>query len=51
MCPGSGGTAPEFLQVLTRPASFPPQLTVYLGKRDFVDHINLVDPVGESLEA
>lgn len=27
------------------------QLTVYLGKRDFVDHIDLVDPVGESLEA
>uniref|UniRef100_A0A8D1SME3 Beta-arrestin-1 n=1 Tax=Sus scrofa TaxID=9823 RepID=A0A8D1SME3_PIG len=26
-------------------------LTVYLGKRDFVDHIDLVDPVGESLEA
>lgn len=51
MCPGSGGAAPEFLQVLTHPASFPPQLTVYLGKRDFVDHINLVDPVGESLEA
>jgi len=28
-----------------------PQLTVYLGKRDFVDHIDLVEPVGESLEA
>ena len=27
------------------------QLTVYLGKRDFVDHIDLVEPVGESLEA
>lgn len=27
------------------------QLTVYLGKRDFVDHIDLVDPVGESQEA
>uniref|UniRef100_A0A2R9CDQ7 Beta-arrestin-1 n=1 Tax=Pan paniscus TaxID=9597 RepID=A0A2R9CDQ7_PANPA len=26
------------------------KLTVYLGKRDFVDHIDLVDPVGESLE-
>uniref|UniRef100_A0A8B9EPR1 Uncharacterized protein n=1 Tax=Anser cygnoides TaxID=8845 RepID=A0A8B9EPR1_ANSCY len=24
-----------------------PQLTVYLGKRDFVDHIDVVDPVGE----
>lgn len=27
------------------------QLTVYLGKRDFVDHIDLVDPVGEFPEA
>lgn len=25
------------------------QLTVYLGKRDFVDHLDHVDPVGESL--
>lgn len=33
------------------PCASPPQLTVYLGKRDFVDHIDLVDPVGESLEA
>uniref|UniRef100_A0A5G2QF13 Beta-arrestin-1 n=1 Tax=Sus scrofa TaxID=9823 RepID=A0A5G2QF13_PIG len=33
------------------PCAFPSQLTVYLGKRDFVDHIDLVDPVGESLEA
>lgn len=24
------------------------QLTVYLGKRDFVDHLDHVDPVGES---
>lgn len=24
----------------------PLQLTVYLGKRDFVDHIDVVDPVG-----
>lgn len=32
------------------PYASPPQLTVYLGKRDFVDHIDLVDPVGESLE-
>lgn len=31
------------------PRASPPQLTVYLGKRDFVDHIDLVDPVGESL--
>lgn len=23
------------------------QLTVYLGKRDFVDHLDHVDPVGE----
>lgn len=23
------------------------QLTVYLGKRDFVDHVDLVEPVGE----
>uniref|UniRef100_A0A8C9LEJ5 Uncharacterized protein n=1 Tax=Pavo cristatus TaxID=9049 RepID=A0A8C9LEJ5_PAVCR len=23
------------------------KLTVYLGKRDFVDHIDVVDPVGE----
>lgn len=33
------------------PCASPPQLTVYLGKRDFVDHIDLVDPVGEFLEA
>lgn len=31
------------------PCACLPQLTVYLGKRDFVDHIDLVDPVGESL--
>lgn len=24
------------------------QVTVYLGKRDFVDHLDHVDPVGES---
>uniref|UniRef100_A0A452EIC5 Beta-arrestin-1 n=1 Tax=Capra hircus TaxID=9925 RepID=A0A452EIC5_CAPHI len=30
--------------------TFLSQLTVYLGKRDFVDHIDLVEPVGESLE-
>lgn len=24
-----------------------PQLTVYLGRRDFVDHLTCVDPVGE----
>lgn len=24
-----------------------PQLTVYLGKRDFVDHLDKVDPVGK----
>lgn len=38
-------------QLLTQPCASPPQLTVYLGKRDFVDHVDLVDPVGESLEA
>lgn len=32
------------------PRAYLPQLTVYLGKRDFVDHIDLVDPVGESLQ-
>lgn len=32
------------------PGAYLPQLTVYLGKRDFVDHIDLVDPVGESLQ-
>ncbi|MBN3287983.1 ARR3 protein, partial [Polyodon spathula] len=26
------------------------KLTVYLGKRDFVDHLDHVDPVGESTE-
>uniref|UniRef100_A0A8C4PA45 Uncharacterized protein n=1 Tax=Dromaius novaehollandiae TaxID=8790 RepID=A0A8C4PA45_DRONO len=26
----------------------PIMLTVYLGKRDFVDHIDVVDPVAES---
>lgn len=34
-----------------QPCVSPPQLTVYLGKRDFVDHIDLVDPVGESWRA
>lgn len=24
------------------------QVTVYLGKRDFVDHLDHVDPIGES---
>ena len=23
------------------------QITVYLGKRDFVDHVSEVDPIGE----
>ena len=49
----SGFSGVHFLgpQLLTSPCASPPQLTVYLGKRDFVDHIDLVDPVGESLEA
>ena len=25
----------------------PLQITVYLGKRDFVDHVGEVDPIGE----
>lgn len=37
-------------QLLT-PLRLSSQLTVYLGKRDFVDHIDLVDPVGEFPEA
>uniref|UniRef100_A0A8C4MHU6 Uncharacterized protein n=1 Tax=Equus asinus asinus TaxID=83772 RepID=A0A8C4MHU6_EQUAS len=28
-----------------------PQLTVYLGKRDFVDHLDKVDPVGKCPES
>lgn len=27
-----------------------PQLTVYLGKRDFVDHLDKVDPVGKCVQ-
>lgn len=26
-----------------------PQLTLYLGKRDYVDHVDTVDAVGEQL--
>lgn len=44
---GAGVPGP---QLLTSPRASRPQLTVYLGKRDFVDHIDLVDPVGEFLE-
>lgn len=29
-------------------AAFLLQLTVYLGKRDFVDHVDRVEPVGEA---
>lgn len=27
------------------------KLTIYLGRRDFVDHVSAVDPVGKSLES
>lgn len=40
------------LHHLLRPVmvlSLPLQLTVYLGKRDFVDHLDHVDPVGKFL--
>lgn len=37
------------ISLFTLPVLSPcPQLTVYLGKRDFVDHLTCVDPVGES---
>jgi len=26
------------------------KITVYLGKRDFVDHITHVDPIGKSID-
>lgn len=41
-----GGTLGDLLCALLTPCS-PLQLTVYLGKRDFVDHIDVVDPVGK----
>ncbi|KAK2492350.1 hypothetical protein MC885_012491, partial [Smutsia gigantea] len=50
-CPGSRGLdgAWKFLQApsyqVFKKASPNGKLTVYLGKRDFVDHIDLVDPV------
>lgn len=25
----------------------PQQLAIYLGKRDFVDHVDMVDPIGQ----
>ena len=28
-------------------SDFSSQITVYLGKRDFVDHVGEVDPIGE----
>lgn len=39
------GTLRDLLCAALTPCS-PLQLTVYLGKRDFVDHIDVVDPVG-----
>lgn len=40
---GARGAA---LGIPDRPPHPSLQLTVYLGKRDFVDHIDVVDPVG-----
>lgn len=48
--PKSGG---EGFRLGRGASQFPPlrlhQLTVYLGKRDFVDHLDRVDPVGKQV--
>lgn len=38
---------PTRVRSCVSPPSFPLQITVYLGKRDFVDHASHVDPIGE----
>lgn len=43
--PGGGGEG-SGVSLTPRHPGPSPQLTVYLGKRDFVDHIDVVDPVG-----
>lgn len=50
VCPGAS-LNPAASWFLGGNDSFPLslQLTVYLGKRDFVDHLDHVDPVGEDL--